>query len=372
MDTMQFIVRRDHLTEHEITTAPRGPLELGDAELRVDLFGFTANNVSYALRGDSLSYWKFFPEERRGWGRIPVWGFGTVVRSAADGVSVGERFYGYFPMASHLVVHPRRADAAGFFDGAPHRRELSPVYNHYLRTTRDPSYHPDTEPHQVVLRPLFGTSFFVADYLREYGFFDAEVTVVSSASSKLASGIAFLLAANAKRDRRKIIGLTSERNAAFVSGLGLFDRIVPYSDITALSTARRTVLVDIAGSSAIRSAIHHYLGTSLRHSIIVGATHQDVQPGAGKLPGPEPVPFFVPIWIGHRNRQWTPDGVRKRLGEAWRGFVAQMLDPARGWMAISSSTGPAAVARTYGEVLGGQARPDHGHVLSLSRDAAPM
>lgn len=132
------------------------------------------------------------------------------------------------------------------------------------------------------------------------------------------------------------------------------------------------MLVDIAGSSAIRSAIHHYLGTSLRHSIIVGATHQDVQPGAGKLPGPEPVPFFVPIWIGHRNRQWTPDGVRKRLGEAWRGFVAQMLDPARGWMAISSSTGPAAVARTYGEVLGGQARPDHGHVLSLSRDAAPM
>src|SRR5215510_6104526 len=199
MDTMQFIVRRDRLTEREITTVPRGPLEPGDAELRVDLFGFTANNVSYALRGDSLSYWKFFPESRPGWGRIPVWGFGTVVRSAADGVSVGERFYGYFPMASHLVVHPRRVDAAGFFDGALHRRELSAVYNHYVRTTRDPSYHPDTEPQQVVLRPLFGTSFFVADYLREYGFFDAEVTVVSCASSKLARGIAHCLTVDARR-----------------------------------------------------------------------------------------------------------------------------------------------------------------------------
>lgn len=372
MDSTSFVVRRDRPAEHEVTTAPRSALEPGEVELRVDSFGLTANNVSYALRGDTMSYWKFFPEPRAAWGRIPVWGFGTVVRSAVGGVSVGERFYGYFPMASHLVVQPARVDAAGFFDGTAHRRELNAVYNHYLRTTRDPSYHPDTEPQQVVLRPLFGTSFFVADYLREYGFFDAEVAVVSSASSKLACSIAFLLAADARRERRKIIGLTSERNAAFVGRLGLFDRVVQYSEVTALSTARRTVFVDVAGSSAIRSVIHHYLGTGLRHSIVLGSTHHDTQLPAGRLPGPEPVPFFVPIWIQHRNRQWTPAGVRKRLGEAWRGFLPPMLDPARGWMTIASSTGPAAVAQTYDEVFAGQARPDHGHVLSLARDAAPQ
>jgi len=128
MEGTHFVVRRDRLTEHEIVTTPRAPLERGDAELRVDMFGFTANNISYALRGDSMSYWKFFPEPRAGWGRIPAWGFGTVVRSASDAVSVGERYYGYFPMSSHVVVQPKRVDETGFFDSAPHRRYLNAVY----------------------------------------------------------------------------------------------------------------------------------------------------------------------------------------------------------------------------------------------------
>jgi len=364
MDSTQLVVRRDRLAEHEIATTPRGPLAPGDAELHVDLFGFTANNVTYALRGESHLYWRFFPEARPGWGRIPVWGFGTVVRSAAEGVSVGERFYGYFPMASHLVIQPRRVDAAGLFDGAPHRRDLGTIYNHYLRTTRDPSYHPDTEPQQVVLRPLFATSFFIADYLREYGFFDAEVVVISSASSKLACGIAFALAADARRDRRKVIGLTSERNAAVVNRLGLFDRVVLYPDVATLSTTRRAVYVDIAGSPGLRTQIHAHLGGALRHSLIVGATHQNVQAPVA-LPGPEPVPFFVPVWIKQRNQQWTPEGVRRRVSEGWRAFVAAMLDPARGWMTVVTSAGPAAAARAYADVVTGRARPDQGHVLSL-------
>src|ERR1041384_5677100 len=309
MDSTQFIVRRDRLTETEIVTTPRGPLATGDAELRVDLFGFTANNVTYALRGDSQHYWKFFPVARPGWGRIPVWGFGTVVQSAAEGVSVGERFYGYFPMASHLVVQPKRIDAAGFFDSAPHRRDLSPVYNHYLRTTRDPSYHPDTEPQQVVLRPLFGTSFFVADYLREYGFFDAEVALVSSASSKLARGIAHCLAVDARRDRPKVIGITSERNLAFVTGLSLYDRVMTYAEVTALPSARRPASAGVAGSPALPSAIHHHLGASLRHSLIVGNTHQDLQPVAA-LPGPAPGPVFVPLWLKRRHHHSTPQRAR--------------------------------------------------------------
>src|ERR1051325_6088991 len=84
MECRQFVVRRDRLSEHEIVTPPRATLTPGDAELRVDMFGFTANNVNYGLRGDSLLYWKFFPESRPGWGRLPVWGFGTVVQSAAE------------------------------------------------------------------------------------------------------------------------------------------------------------------------------------------------------------------------------------------------------------------------------------------------
>jgi hypothetical protein len=371
MEITHFVVRRERLTEHGIAMSPRGPLAPGDVELRVDLFGFTANNVTYALRGDSRMYWKFFPEHRVGWGKIPVWGFGTVVRSALDELSVGERFYGYFPMSSHLVVQPKRVDAAGFFDSAPHRRDLSAVYNHYLRTTRDPSYHPDTEPQQVVLRPLFGTSFFLADYLREYGFFDTEVTLVSCASSKLACGMAFSLGAgDTKRGApRRTIGLTSARNVALVNRLGLFDRVITYDEVATLSSAKRTVYVDIAGSSDLRSAIHHHLGGALRYSLIVGATHQDTRLSPAGLPGPEPVTFFAPTWIKHRNQQWTPEGVRKKLGEAWRNFLVPMLDPSLSWMTITTSRGADAVTRTYDEVLSGRAHADHGHVLSLSTEA---
>jgi uncharacterized protein DUF2855 len=364
METTHFVVRRDRLTEHEIVTTSRGPLVAGEAALRVNLFGFTANNVTYGLRGDLLSYWKFFPEPRPGWGKLPVWGFATVVQSSASGVSVGERFYGYFPMSTHLVVQPKRPDGAGFFDGAPHRRDLSAVYNHYLRTGSDPSYHADTEPQQVVLRPLFGTAFFLADYLREHQFFDAEVVVVSSASSKLACSMAFVLAAGAKRERRKIIGLTSEANAAFVTQLGLYDRVVTYPEVAMLPSAQRAVFVDIAGSAAVRTAVHQQLGAALRQSIMVGFTHQDLQTVTG-LPGPEPMPFFAPTWIKLRNQQWTPEVVRRRIAEAWRGFVAAMLDPSRRWMTIASGTGPAAVARTYDEIVGGRARADQGHVASL-------
>jgi Protein of unknown function (DUF2855) len=364
MEGTSFVVHRDRLSQHELVTAQRGLLGPGEAELRVDMFGFSTNNVTYALRGDAQSYWKFFPESRTGWGRIPVWGFGTVVRSAAEGVSVGERFYGYYSMSSHVVVQPKRVDVAGFFDSAPHRRDLSAVYNHYVRTTRDPSYHPDTEPQQVLLRPLFGTSYFLADYLREYGFFDAEVTVVSSASSKLACGFAFSLTAD-KRDRRKVIGLTSERNVELVKRLGLFERVIPYGDLSALPTARRAVYVDIAGSAALRAQVHERFGAALRYSIMVGATHQDLQGGAARLAGPEPVPFFAPTWIRQRNHQWTPEGVRQRLGEAWRGFLVPMMAPARNWMTIARSSGSEAVGRVYEEVLAGRSPADQGHVLSL-------
>src|SRR6478609_6290427 len=44
--------------------------------------------------------------------------------SSVEGVAVGERFYGYFPVASHLRMRPVRVTGRGFYDGAPHRGEL--------------------------------------------------------------------------------------------------------------------------------------------------------------------------------------------------------------------------------------------------------
>src|SRR3954454_4307507 len=91
-----FLVKRDDLRECGVAESEAPALEPGQALLRVDTFGLTANNVTYAVMGEAMSYWKFFPAED-GWGRVPVWGFAEVERSEAEGVEAGTRLYGYLP-----------------------------------------------------------------------------------------------------------------------------------------------------------------------------------------------------------------------------------------------------------------------------------
>ena len=142
-----------------------------------------------------------------------MWGFGTVVQSLHPGVAVGERFYGYYPMASSVVLAAHaRCHRPGFADGAAHRAALHPVYNQYLRCSADPFYTADSEDMQALLRPLFITSWLIDDFLADNDFFGARarrpagVMLLSSASSKTAYGTAFQLA---QRPGIEVVGLTS-------------------------------------------------------------------------------------------------------------------------------------------------------------------
>ena len=104
-----FLVKRDDLRECRVAESPTPELEPGQALLRVETFGMTSNNVTYAVFGEAMSYWDFFPAED-GWGRVPIWGFAEVERSEAEGVEPGTRLYGYLPPSSHLVVTPAGAE----------------------------------------------------------------------------------------------------------------------------------------------------------------------------------------------------------------------------------------------------------------------
>jgi len=357
---LDFLVHKDDLKTVRVASAlSEGEIALRDGEvlMRVDKFAFTSNNVTYAAFGDAMSYWHFFPAPE-GWGRIPVWGFGDVVASRSDAARVGERFYGYFPMSSHLVVWPERPSPAGFSDGAAHRKGLHPVYNQYARTTADPGYDPKREAEQMLLRPLFITSFLIDDFLADNAFFGAKSVILSSASSKTAYGTAFLL------HRRKavgVVGLTSPSNAAFVQRLGCYDRVVAYDDVKALPVATPTVYVDMAGSGPVRAAVHGHFGESLKHSCAVGGTHWDELGGGRDLPGPKPTLFFAPAQIKKRNADWGAATLQKRIAEAWLAF----LTPVAGWMRIVEGRGPEAVERVYRDMLAGRAKPDEGHILSL-------
>ena len=154
----------------QVSAAVDDTPEIGEVLLRVEHFAFTANNVTYAMFGEAMHYWQFFPATDPAWGVIPVWGFATVVASAVEGIVASERFYGYLPTATHLIVQPDRVNAGGFVDGADHRVALPAVYNQYSRCSTDADYQPEREAEQMILRPLFFTSFLIDDFLAETRF----------------------------------------------------------------------------------------------------------------------------------------------------------------------------------------------------------
>ena len=331
--------------------------EIGDGEalLRVDRVGLTANNVTYAVLGDSFRYWDFFPTQP-GWGLVPLWGFADIVASDVGGVPVGGRVYGYLPSASHLVVRPGRADARGFRDVSPHRAQLPSPYNAYALTTGDMAYRCDQEDLLILYRPLFFTSFMLADRLHDNGLFGAEVLALSSASSKTAYGTAFLLRGKAPQ----VVGLTSAGNVAFVESLGCYDRVLSYEAVDQLSPAVPTAYLDFAGSTEVLARIRRHLDARLVYEAIVGITSQE-QSGAQALSGPRTTVFFAPDQMRKRAADWGREGLDLRFADAWRSFAAA----AEGWVDVVSHRGPEALGQVWLEVLAGRSAPRVGHVLTF-------
>ena len=171
----------------------------------------------------------------------------------------------------------------------------------------------------MLLRPLFFTSFLIDDQLADDGLSDRGPVVISSASSKTAIGVAFLLA---QRDGAEVIGLTSARSAEFVEGLGIYGRVATYEEIDTLEREPAT-FVDVAGDAAVRGAVHAHFRDQLLHSMAVGVTHwEDFGAGQGELPGPHPVFFFAPDRVIKRSEDWGAAGLQSRVADAWHPFCA--------------------------------------------------
>ena len=361
---LDFIVRRDDLRQCKFVRAPELAeieLEPGQALLRVTKFGFTSNNITYAAFGEAMEYWSFFPAPE-GWGRIPVWGYGEVVRSSHSALRAGERAFGYLPMSTHLVVQPDRVTEAGFIDGSPHRAALPSAYQQYTRVPSGNDEDRRYEDHQAILQPLFMTSFLIEDFLRDSDLFGASTVVLASASSKTALGVAFMLSKN-RPSACEVIGLTSPGNLAFCERLGYYDRVVTYGDLESLPSDVPTVFVDMAGEGMLLQAVHQHFGNALRHSLLVGATHWDKRDPPPDLPGPVPQFFFAPTLIEKRRQDWGQDGFGKRYGDARSAFLPAAAD----WLNIVHDSGPEAVERVYLDMVDGKMDPGVGQMLSLQK-----
>ena len=362
MNATDFIVARDQFQECRLieTRLPQAGSLADEALLvKVERFAFTANNITYSALGDQLKYWQLFPAPD-GFGNIPVWGFGEVIASRHPTVATGERLFGYFPMATHLVIEAADVRKHGLRDAAAHRQCVAPVYNAYARVSGSSDFEGLGGDYQALLRPLFMLSFLVDDFLREHEFFGARTVLLSSASSKTAFGLAHLL--HSHPEPMHVIGLTSANNAGFVRSLGCYHEVVLYDDVRSLPAGSPVAFVDMAGNSQLRARLHHHFRDEMRYSGQIGLTHRSLSPEEPGLPGAKPAWFFAPDQIRKRAREWGPGGIDQRFGAAWSAFAPTL--PQR--LTVIEGRGPQAVKQVYLDTLNGRIPPAQGHILSLA------
>ena len=352
-----LLVQRTDLATTTLVDVPVPEPGPGQVLLRVNRVGMTANNVTYAVFGDAMHYWDFFPavdHDRQPQGRVPLWGFAEVEASEVPDVAVGTRLYGYLPTSSHLLVEPAKVDAHGFRDARTHRQHLPSAYNGLTTTTTDPVYDPTLEDLQVLYRPLFMTSFMLADFITDHDGFGTHTAVISSASSKTSYGTAFLL------DGFRRVGLTSEANRAFTESLGCYEEVLTYDTIDELKV-EPAVFIDVAGDANVRRRVHERLAPV--YSAVVGASHHDAapDPAGNHLPGGAPTFFFAPDQLRKRYADWGRDGVEERHAEAWHRFTPVVAE----WVDVVVSSGPEGLRSAWLEMLAGATPPRTGLVVEL-------
>jgi NADPH:quinone reductase-like Zn-dependent oxidoreductase len=352
-----FEVQKSDWKQTRFVEGPAPELAPGQVLFRVDRFALTANNISYALSGEMLGYWRFFPCAE-GWGRIPVMGFANVIRSTHAEVKEGTRCFGFYPMGRHLVIQPGAVSAAQIVDAAPHRAGLAPAYAQYLPTAGDAVYAEQREDQILLMRGLFMTSFLADDFLAEQDYRGARAVLISSASSKTSIALAFQVK---QGGRARAVGLTSPRNAEFVRKLGFYDEVVLYDEIGSLPNDQPAVFVDMAGDGAVTRAVHRRFGDALKYDCTIGATHWSAERGNEGLPGPKPEFFFAPAQIVKRSKDWGPQGLAQRIAAAWSKFC----DASDAWLHVVRSSGRDALERVYQDTLAGRTQPADGHILSV-------
>ncbi len=359
---LTFRVKQKNLQESEFSEAglpTSSDLKSGQILFKIDKFAFTANNITYAVIGDKFAYWQFFPTDAD-WGIVPVWGFAEVVASNHPGIKTGERYYGYFPTATYLLAEAGEIRKTGFVDISTHRLTLPPVYNFYFHTQQDSSYTPETENIQLIFRPLFTTSFLIDDFIAENNIFDAGNIVLTSASSKTAMALAFLLASRKKQENLtyKIIGLTSAKNNQFVKNLGCYEEVLDYEEIENLRK-EATCVVDFAGNYSVLMRLQNHLADHLTYNCLVGMVHWDQRDGNIKeIKG---TLFFAPSHIQKRYKDWGADVFQEKLAKAWFEFIQHTED----WVEIEELEGREALQSVYMETLNGTASPKKGYIISL-------
>ena len=350
-------VNRSSIRDTRFADHDRYGLTAGEVRFSIEQFALTSNNVTYAVAGDMLDYWGFFPVDLP-WGHVPAMGYGEVVESANPEIEAGMRCFGFFPMADEHVL-AAEATEAGLLDIGAHRAGHAPVYRQFANVAKDPAYDPAREAHVALLRGLFMTSWLAEDLLFDNDNFGAETTIITSASSKTSIALAWTV----QQRGGLSVGLTSERNRAFVEALGCYSEVITYDEITTINTARRAVVVDMAGDGQLLAALHNHFRGELAYSMAVGGSHWEAFGARPAMAGPTPTFFFAPGRLEKRNSDWGSGEPMRRVAKAFAAYV-EFTDQ---WLDVRIGNGPDALAGAWDGLVEGNITPATGLMRSLKK-----
>lgn len=362
MSSFDFQVDKNTLSKHQLLECASSLLANGEVRLFIERFALTANNITYGVMGEKLGYWDFFPAKDN-WGRIPVWGIGMVVESNRDDVAVGSRYYGYYPMSSELIVQPENISVKGFKDASLHRKNLSASYNQYSLITKNNGFQPDDDNYHILYRPLFITGILLEDYLKENEYFGANTILISSASSKTAISLAFMLG---ELGQAKIIGLTSQKNLFFVKSLALYDEVVCYEKLDRIPADQYVTYVDMCGDEVLSQNIERHFNEHLTHCCKVGATHATASnksaanrsTTARRDNNTKQCQFFAPSQIKKCYQALGSERFSQHIEQSWSRFVGQVDE----WVEIIEYSTKQDLLSVYDLLLIG-AKPNTGLIL---------
>ena len=332
------------------------------ARLRIDHFGLSSNNVTYGVYGDAMAYWDFFPADD-GWGRIPVWGFADVVETRSSHLAVGERLFGYYPMATELVVTAGEGNDRAVVDTAPHRAAMAKAYSRYVRCGSDPLYRADREREQLLLYPLFMTSFLIDDLLADAGDFGAEQVVVSSASSKTAIGVAHCGRRRGPTGRADLARPTSGSSRASTSTT----RYGPTTTSTPSPCARRPSSTSPAtptSASPSTATWPRTCGTHDRRQHALGPRDR----GRRRAPARTGTGVLLRSRPDRQAQRGVGPG---RAGPSHRRGLARLRRLGRRLDRVPEVRGAEAVTEVYREFLAGRPDPRAGFICSLAAAQRP-
>lgn len=352
-----FRVEKQNIYQVDHAQAQLAALQEGEVRFKIVQYALTTNNITYAVTGFRLNYWNFFPTEEP-YGIIPVWGYGEVVESKHAEVQVSERYYGYFPMSTYLTVRPTKINTFGFSDHADHRQELAPIYNHYLKVSADPSYQELTKNYLPIIKPLFATSFLIYHFLKRQLFMDADQILLTSASSKTALALAFLLKQNQAIDTKNIIGLTSSKHVDFVQATNYYDTVLSYENYVQIK-AQKSVIVDFSGNYNLLNHLTDHLNDQLQHIALVGLTDWK---SAGKFSNiPKTKFFFAPTHLQQFYEEFGVGKVTQMLNEA----LVQFIEDMQHHLDLEFVTDPVTLTQLYLNMVDGHVNPRKGYLVKF-------